>query len=308
LRFKYTDSDLFNQVKIKNKIVKSVQNIDMYNDVANEDQIRDINFTIKQRINRLSAKEAVLELLNDNVFIIFNNKKVGLPVFINNIETKSGERIIIDTSNHASSLDNIIPSKIFGLLQNGLIIYNLNGSKGHSYLNNANIMKDSAFIYSRMVNKVFDKVYGSNMDDFRRDLLLFVFAKFFLVKMTGRVYSDSSVDNIAYRSTTQNSTERMINQFEKDILTEDSYSSLFNLINDLSKFEPFSKFKARTLVEQYVRMYGEGALLSLDYLPAFYQTIFGVHSSSFLVKDSVINNLIDEKLLSKLYMNFFTLR
>lgn len=297
---------MFNQTRLAKRVTAAVNKIDPHNDVASSDQVRDISFTIKQRINRLAAKDEVLKLLEENKYIIVHNKKLEIPSFMSAMETGSG-KILVDVSSHASSLDTVIPAKIFGLLQNGLITHKLN-TKGQTYINNAAIMRDSAFIYARMINKIFDKTYGSNMDDFRRDLLLFVFAKFFLIKMTGRVYNEEAVEQIAYKSTTQSSTENMIRQFEQDILTKDSYVSIFKLIEDLTTYEPFSSFKVRTLVEQFVRMYGEGALLSLDYLPAFYQTIFGVRSSSFLVKDSVINNMISENVLARLYLNFFTLK
>ena len=51
-------------------------------------------------------------------------------------------------------------------------------------------------------------------------------------------------------------------------------------------------------------MYGESATLALDYLPAFYQTIFSAAVSATLNKEFAIINTISSPVLVKAFANF----
>ena len=51
-------------------------------------------------------------------------------------------------------------------------------------------------------------------------------------------------------------------------------------------------------------MYGESTALSLDYLPAFYQTIFSAAVSSTINKEFAIINTISVSTLTKAFANF----
>ena len=61
------------------------------------------------------------------------------------------------------------------------------------------------------------------------------------------------------------------------------------------------KLNIRTFIENYVRMYGESSILSIDYLPSFYHLILSSVISGNLVKDSMIDN-VSGKFNSKIYL------
>lgn len=305
-KFALSSSDVYNQMRNSTKITSEIRKIDFREDVLQPEDINSFMNIIKQRINQPS-KNDVLQMLNSGDFILINKDDIKIPNFINTISFKSGGRnkVLVNITNHMNSRGDIYPSTLYGLLQNAAIV-NILSNSGQSLINNSEMIKNSSMLYSRLMVKVLDKVYALNLDKFKTDYLSYVFAKFFIVRVCGRPLDDR-VEEIAYKSSTNMSSFRLIKDFENS-MTEDetvTYQSIFNLFESLSTMDAFNKFKVRTFIEQYIKMYGESTVLAIDHLPSFYSMIFSAQVNAGLNKEYIIVNTLDDKTLARAFVGFF---
>jgi hypothetical protein len=98
----------------------------------------------------------------------------------------------------------------------------------------------------------------------------------------------------------------LIKDMELKIGGENIYSDIFTLFESLKKINGMSTINIRSFIEEYVKMYGEASLISIDYLPCFLQMIFSSIVGGNIYKDYIIESLI-EKFSNKMYNTFISL-
>jgi hypothetical protein len=118
-----------------------------------------------------------------------------------------------------------------------------------------------------------------------------------------RVDSDI-VNNIALKSCIDSSfNPEYIDKYINDTLTDDDFTDVIKFFELLKKIDGFSKLSVRSFVEQYVRMYGEGTLLTIDCLPMFLGMCHAVAVGSNIHRTYLINSVV-EKELAKYVIEF----
>ena len=297
------DSVLFGETVYTDKMKSTMRKIDLSKAVQISDIQSELSI-IEKRVTQ-PTKFKILDLLYDKKIILIKDSNVDLPIFLSNVTFKDSirETRSLVLLNKYSKTNNIVnnPTVLFGLLQNALIGYELENN-WDKYKNNDGLMIYSSIAYSRMMSKIMDKLYSANLDPIYSDFLSFVFAKFFLLSVVGREAGDS-IDMIAYKSVYNGTALPTIKDRESTLDVESLYLNIVTLFNTLSSI-PGKRIRFRSFLESYIKMNGESATLSLDFLPAFYQTIFAAAVSATLNKEFAIINTVSSQVLVKAFVNF----
>ena len=304
--FSITNSDIYNQLRNSN-IVSEIKKIDFKEDLITEGELSSYINTIRNKINQPSKKD-VLDMVDNKKFVLVNNRNIKMPNYLLAIplKTRSDNKILINLSSYMNSKGEIYPSTLYGLFQNGVVQYKFEDKKFRSIINDAGLMLDSAILYSSMAIKVLDKVYALKLDKFNLDVLTYMFSKFFLIRLAGRPV-EKYLSDIAYKTINNPGSRELIEEAEREISIDDTstYQSIFKLFEKLSDNENYNNFSIRTFIEQFVKMYGESSILSIDHLPSFYSTIFAANVNAGLNKEYIIVNTLDEKTLNRAFIKFF---
>lgn len=257
--------------------------------------------SIERRIN-YSTKGAIMDKVNRGIITMVDDDSCKLPTFLTTVPGRgvNGDiNIYVNISRYKTKTGEIYPKLLFAILQNALINYELlkNWDK---YTNNIDLIKESAFIYSRITTKILDKVFALDLNEFNSDFMSYIFAKFFLQNMCDRK-NDELNSQLAYKCCFNKSSQKLIEDFEKE-LADNHMDNMFALIESLKVVNSIKDINVRTFIENFVRMYGEPSLLLLDYLPVFYQSIFSACIGGNIVKDymfeSVCGNAINKAYLA----------
>lgn len=290
---KLSDSALFKEMLSGPKLAKNIQSIDLNRDKIQLADISEQLNTINKKMN-FSTKGQILNYLNTGSICLFHNPEVSLPKYLATFGkmTNTGLTAVIDISKYATVRGNgvidVFPRTLYGLLQNGMILLELSNN-WNRYTMNIEFIKNASISYSKLVGKVLDKTFAINVEPVKSDLVHFYLAKFFLINVCGKSNNDTT-DNIAHKSCFNGTRLEMILEEEKQF-DEGVYDSIFNLFLNLKKLNGLENLKIRSFVENWVRMYGEGTILSLDYLPAFVSMIFSVSIGAGLHRDYLIDSV-----------------
>lgn len=239
---------------------------------------------INKRI-KYSTKQPIMDKIAKGTIIPFKDVKTKTPTYLPTVigRGQNGDYVVyVNLERYMNSSGEIYPKTLFALLQNSLMAYEL-AKKWEVYTNNLDFIKDASFIYSRITTKILDKTFALDLDTFNSDLLSFIFAKFFIVNMCERQDNDLN-DNIAYKCCFNKSSLDLIKQ-EEESLDPNKYNSFFELIEAIKEIKAIKTINVRSFVENFTRMYGEGSLLALDYLPSFVQCVTGAAIGGGLNKD-----------------------
>lgn len=289
---KLSDSSLFKEMLAGPKLTKNIQGINLDRDRIPLANLSEQLNTINKKMN-FSTKGQVFSYLNNGSIVLFNNPEVSLPKYLATFGKmgQNGLISVVDLSKYAVVRENsidVFPRTLYGLLQNAMVLLELSNN-WNKYTMNIDFIKNSAISYSKLVGKVLDKTFAINIEPVKSDLIHFYLAKFFLINMCEKSNNETT-NNIAYKSCFNGTKLEMILEEEKQF-DENVYESIFNLFLNLKKLNGLENLKIRSFVENWVRMYGEGTILALDYLPAFVGMIFSVAIGAGLHKDHLIDSV-----------------
>ena len=291
---KLSQSAVFSRLVSNKSLIEKMNTIASSNRInilsVNDDLSNEFN-TINRRIN-YSTKGAILTAIQKGQIVLFDEKTLNIPVYIPavpGLAINGDLKMFINLNRYRNGKEaEIYPKTLFGLMQNALIFMNTM-KNWDSYSNNFELMRNCSISYSRMMTKILDKVFALDLDPFNSDFMSFVFSKFFLVNVAGRKNNETN-DDVALKACFNKSSSNLIFELEKE-LPSTIYDDIFKLFDGLKLVKGFGKINIRSFTEQFVRMYGEGSLLALDYLPSFLQVITSSVIGSNLVKDYFIENV-----------------
>lgn len=298
--YSLNNSEIYRQLQFSKKLEKIVSDINPQMDLVSEDFLTESISVIKTRINQIT-KNAVLDELYMGKYILVNSKSVKIPNFINTINVNDG-KVILNLTPYIKGRNNITPNTLFGILQSGFISNHIKDNP-NKIRNNVKLLKSASLIYSRLTSKVIDKVYATNINKGDSDLVSFMFAKFFLINMVGRIDNDS-LNEIAYKSCHNETDKNEIIQKSREFDQSVAFTNIFALFKELNKHSSFNKFSVRTFIENFTKMYGETTILAIDHLPSFFIMVFSAYVNAGTNKDFIILNAINDKVIIDCYKNF----
>lgn len=293
------DSTIFKELINGNKIRNTIKNVNILRDQIDNSRLTEQLMTIDKKYN-FPLKHEVLNNLNTGKIKIIRNDDNAFPRYLNTVVKKEngvGNSLIsiVDITNFSTiSRDNnsvsIQPKQLYALLQNATITLSL-VNNWDRFVYNTSLVQWSSISYSKIVCKILDKMMGINISEERSDLVHYLVAKFFLRGVLG-LPDAVSLDSIAIMSTYNGNTYEYLKEMEMNMLTSyegNPYDNIITFFKFLSNLETMKRLSFRTFMEQYLRMYGESTMLSLDYFPAFISMIFSTSVSSGLSKEYMID-------------------
>lgn len=255
---------------------------------------------IANRLNYPSKVKVVEDFLNGRTVLVYN-QDVILPSFFNVFpyKTRSDNQLhIAATANKfigkdINDIKNV--STMYSQMQSAYIRRNMmrNFDK---FTMNSKLQQYASVAYSRLCSRVMDKLFSINVDKSDSDFIGFVFAKFCLIGMMGKVDGDLT-NSVAMKSVFHKSSPTTILEKEGNIKSRfpDMYEDIFKLFTAIA-----SQYKVniRSFIADYARMYGEASILTIDFFPAFLEMIASVHVNGYIYNEqpikTTLNSLLDE--------------
>lgn len=303
MTFKFSDSDLFNNIK-NSSMSSEINKISLQRDeIPNEILMDNLRF-IRRKINFPTKMSVYEHAAVDHDIVGVYNGDLKLPNFINFMVVKNkGKNIAVTIINDIYNDGEPYPKPFFGYLQNSLISLSLDNNFPR-ISSNAEFIRHSSIAYSHLMLKIFDKMFAINLEPSKGELLSFLFAKFYLLKMMQKSDGDNT-DSVAYNSCSGMVALSEIIEIEDRLLEKDSklYTSIFNLFKTISTLNGFQSLQIRTFTDNWVRMFGTSALLAIDYLPAFLQMIFSAQVNTHYNKEFLILDTADKE-ISRAYLAY----
>jgi len=307
------DSALFKMNPDYHDIITSIGRISLLNDKVPKNSLEAEFSVINRRFNYGTEKFVMSEYDKDNIVII-NKDNLKLPKYLSVVGKPKGHNkevaMIVNIADYTNSNGEIFPRTLFALLQNAFI--NLELYRGwNKYINNIKFITINSYLYSRVTTKIFDKLFSIDLNKSASDFVSFLFAKFFLINLCGKE-DNELIDNIAYKSCFNGTSLTVIKNDEEELLmnledkSKTMYSDIFALFEALKKIPTLEKCNIRTFIENYIRMYGESTLLTLDYLPAFLSMLYSQVVSGNLNKEYMLEQ-VGKNNIDKSYVQFLSM-
>jgi hypothetical protein len=152
------------------------------------------------------------------------------------------------------------PRSLFGMLQCGVIGREF-VSRWQPVSSNPTVIRSMSIIYSRMMSKVVEKLYGVSGDQPSADQAAYAFAKFFMVYCLERPPGDS-VDSYALKACPFKTTETTVRQVDNYV---QDYSDPDGFYKGIAAGVPrLRNITRKATIGNFATMYGTTAFLSVE--------------------------------------------
>lgn len=260
--------------------------------------------TIQRRFNFPTKNKVISDLSASRIVPVLNRERISLPaslpayLMVRNGRPTAIVNFTPYVNKNAEGTELYgDPRQMFALMQTGTILMGCY-EKWNTIAANQEICKTGCLIYAKLLAKVIDKLYATNLDPFKSDKVRYIAAKFFLVNLLGKPNSDT-VRNIA-STVCKTMTANAVEAFDQS-LPEHGFDNLEELIDLISvHIEGCSSLEIRTFVRVWTQMYQPSTLLATEYLPYFFHMIFSVSVGAHLNNEVVIDSLLGKD-IDKLY-------
>ena len=233
-------------------------------------------------------------LISDNV--------VGVKAIVN---LSLYGNVVSTTSSEFGGAVNIDVKNLYGLLQNGLILYMLYRYENR-IMNNSDIITNAMQCYVRMLLRCLDRLYGLNADKISSDKAAYIIAQFFLVNIIGKKAGSEAVKSLAYKCchnmTARNIVEQTLENYEPQ------YENIGSLFTTLANtVDPLAPVTLRSCVEIWTRLYGDSALLGIENFAQFAQILASTYVSAQLCNEVMVQNVTADY-IKKFNVSFFQIQ
>lgn len=295
MRKKLSDSFIYTELLKNNLLDEKLKGVNPLIDKIPDEKIADSIDTIRKKFN-FELKGNIFELLNSNKIVLIMNTSKPIPRYINVFGKKVNGQpvVVIDISSYGKYNNegniNIFPRTLYGLLQNALVLYTVT-TKFPKIERNTTLAIVTSLGYAKMFCHVLDKILGININPVRSDISYFLVTKFFLKCIYGYEDSEESINNIARNNTINKSELSLLLEMENELNKEKLYNHFMDFCRELNKLEGFKRLNGRNFIDNYLQMYGEASMLSIDYLPSFISVILGTNVAAQINKDYIIDSV-----------------
>lgn len=154
---------------------------------------------------------------------------------------------------------------LYAVLQSGYINYKLVYEERHEKaFANKVVLENLTNIYTTLFSNAMIKTAQTYGDEFNIDAARFIIAKFFLRYIMTRPET-SSIEDFAYRSIKYRSSSNALKSFEEN--SDIDYSTLTKFLETFGDTFFNQKVSIAKFQMSWAKMYGEGMLLAIEYVP-----------------------------------------
>lgn len=296
------DSYLFKSADKKINFIDNIRKVDLEHDKVKPELLED-DLKVINRKFLFSLKSKVMEALkNEKIIMIFpETVKLSklIPIYLTK-HPKTNEVVAVVNIGLYATKDrqgniNINNRRLYGLLECALIdreLY-LNENK---FLMNSRLYTLSAKIYTKLFNKILDKKFALNLTPRNSDQINFLIAKFFMLNVLEKPNNDL-IENVAYQCIFNDTSRASLSSTASDF-SEGDFMDLKIFIESLKKnFDYLSDLNIRSIMFDYMTMYGDSSIFSLEYYPTMLECAFnGVIFGSNIVKDAIYDSVAGKEI------------
>ena len=265
-----------------------------------EDELR----TIQKRFSFPTKNKVMGDLASERIVPILNKDRVNIPTSV--------PAYLVRRNNKPAVVVNFTPyvrknadetelygdtRQMFALMQTGSILLGC-FERWNSISNDQEIAKTGCLVFSKLVSKVIDKLYATNIDPFKADKVRYLAAKYFLLNLLEK----ADTDNVRHIASTvcKTMTNNAIMNFDQS-LPEHGFDDLGTFVELIATYvEGCSSLEFRTFTRVWMQMYQPSTVFALEYLPYFFHMIFSVSVGAHLNNEVVIDSLLGKD-IDKLY-------
>jgi len=296
-----TDIPLFKISNKGNKVTDQMLAIPINSTRVDNELLSDAINIIDRRFSYPLKNRVIADYQSGRIVPVFN-KNITLTPFIPTFMKVYNNRVtsIVNlspvatlTKDGALNIDN---RTLFAMLQTASILLEYANNFENIKINTKLAIK-GAEVYSKLLFKILDKTFAVNLNRQLADTVSFMTAKFFLIYLMERA-NDNSTNDIAYQCTSgQTSKNFLINQ-DEDLDQSIYMNGITDFIQKgLATISGLKKLSSRHFLAQWLSMYGNSTLLSLEYLPYFYHMVFSSMVGGRLNSEYVIENLASKQII-----------
>lgn len=186
---------------------------------------------------------------------------------------------------------------LYSCLESGLIAYKLTAqSMADKVFNDKIVIEYLTKIYTNMVAQAIikTKVPFGGQSSFQNDAGLFIIARFFLLYVLEKPDTDI-IDDFAYLVTQNKSSMSALKSFEETSMID--YESLSGFLKTFGEAFYNEKINLGEFENNWVRMYGEGLIFALEYVPYLLHFLFAALHGAVLGGSSRLSTRDDIKKL-----------
>ena len=305
MRRTLNDSFVFSMFIKTSKLTDTIQKINIDRDAVNLNVVRESIDQINRKLNYPKGK--IIELIQQGrIKLIYNPGTIDLPRYLNVVGIRkpgiNRPIFMIDLSsvpcrgNRDEELT-VNARTLFCLMQNAVLL-DMFSEKWDIVANNENLRKNGSIAYSKLATKILIKLYAVDNDPMKSDLIRFMFSKFYILNMSGCNMEQKSVHELAYMSCMGGTSKSEIERLEADLGSDtEIYENLNTLFAALKSVPGLFSLNMRSFTENWIRMYGDGFSLGMDYLPSFLGMIFSTVVLGGLVRDPIIDSVCKREIV-----------
>lgn len=297
------DTYIFKSAESKVKFMDNVRKVDLDKDRIKPEELEDDLKIIKRRF-LFSLKTKVIDAVMSGKIIMIFPEYAELsklvPIYLTknpaNNEVVAVVNIRLYSTRDKLGNINIEKRRLYALLECAYIERELYLQQS-KMLMSSRLYTLSSKVYVKLVNKIFDKKFSVNLMPLKSDQLNFILAKFFLLYVLEKP-NNELVENVAYSSIFNDTPKQQLVNFASDF-EEGDFQSLPAFVDALKNNFDFlsDKLSVRTLLFEFMNMYGDASIYTLEYYPSLLETCFnGAIFGSRIVKDQIIDSVAGKEI------------
>lgn len=182
---------------------------------------------------------------------------------------------------------------LYSCLESGVIMYKMIVEhKSANVFSEKNVLENLTRIYTYLFNKcVIKSKLSFGSDEFKQDAAIFMIAKFFLLYVLKKPLTDT-VNDYAHMSTKFRTSIAALLSFEDNAGI--NYESLSGFLKTFGLAFFNSPINLAEFTTNWIRMYGEGMVLTIEYAPYLLHYLFAAYHGSMLGGTVRLYNVVDD--------------
>lgn len=300
---KISDGIIFNMIPNITENIQSLflVNRNNLNQVAASDSLKDLVDEIRKKEKlpiRLSAISALVErgqivpLVNKDIF-----KTLPQLMPILNISNMGRITTYFNLIPYIKTVDEnnqiVMNRRVLLSLMVGSLIVNQFSNTPDKFLNNSKVLQYCAIIYSRMIFKVIDRVYGISTNPIHEDQIRYLLAKFYLISNIG-LTDIEKVNSLAIAAINQSSP--VVVQTVDNNFNSECFIDINTFINGLVQLNTkLSGFNTRKLLQDVTTQYKSTAILCIEYAPYIPMMVYTIYLNGNIFNEFTLDPLLGKE-------------
>ena len=296
---KISDGTIFNMIPDIQTSIQSLFLISRNNlNQSASDSLKDLVDEIRKKEKLPVRLPAISALIESKTIVPLVNREIfkTLPPLLPVLNISNMGRITtyfniipyVKTTDENGQI--VMNRRVLLALMVGSLIVNQISNNPDKFLNNSKVLQYCATIYSRMIFKVIDRVYGISTNPVHEDQIRYLLAKFYLIHNV-ELTDITKVNGLAIGAINQSSS--VVVQTVDNNFGSENYVNINSFINGLVQLNSkLSGFNSRKLVQDVASQYKNTGVLCIEYAPYIPMMVYTVYLNGNIFNEFTIEPML----------------